>query len=71
MTLVRRLSQRRRPGVCADLFVAFALTHYVQIAETTHGNSLLGDAKEATQKLGPLKAVLGAIPAAYEDDEVR
>ena len=71
MTLVRRSSQRRHPGVCADLFVAFALTHHVQIAETTYRSSLLRDAKETTEKLGPLKVVLAAIPAAYENDEVR
>ena len=71
VTLVRRSSQRRHPGVCADLFVAFVFTHHVQIAEATHRNSLLGDAKEATEKLGPLKVVLSAIPAVYENDEVR
>ena len=63
--------RQRRSGVCADLFVAFALTNHVQIAETTYRSSLLRDSNEATEKFGPLKVVLGAIPAAYENHEVR
>ena len=57
-------------GMCCSI-VAFALSNHVQIAEIAHRNSLLWDTKEATEKLGPLKVVLGAIPAAYENNEVR
>ena len=71
VTLVRRLSQRRHPGVCADLFFAFAHIHHVQIAETARRNALIGDVREDEEKFGPLKVVLGAIPAAYENHEVR
>ena len=70
VTPVRGLSQQSHPGVCADLFVEFVHIHHVQIAETAHRNTVLGDAKEAAEKLGPLKDVLGAIASAYKNHEV-
>ena len=63
--------QRRDPGVCADLFFAPALIQRVQIAEITHRNAKIGDVQGDMEKFGPLKVVLGAIPAAYANHEVR
>ena len=49
--------------VCADVTLAFALFHCVQVAERDCKGVSLEDVKGATEKFGPLKAVLGAIPA--------
>ena len=69
---MRRLSQQRHPGVCADpLFVAFALIRRVSVAETAHSNLLLEDTKESMKKFEPLEVVLGTILAVYVNHEVR
>ena len=67
---MRRASQQRHPGVHDDPFAAFFLAHYVPVAETSHRNLPLGDVKEAIEKFGPLRDVLGAIPAVYATHEV-
>ena len=67
----RRPRQQRRPGVCADITVALALVHHVPVAKRAGKGTLLGDGEEAIEKFGPLKVVLGAIPAVYANREVR
>ena len=57
-------------GTC-PIIVEFALLHHVPVAERARKGMLLGDPKEATEKFGPLKVVLGTIPAAYANREVR
>lgn len=41
------------------------------VAERARKNALPGNLREATEKFGPLKLVLQAIPAAYSNREVR
>ena len=48
----------------------FFLAHHVLVAETSHRNLPLGDVNEAIEKFGPLRDVLGAIPAVYANHEV-
>ena len=67
----RRLSRERRPGVCAHIIMEFTLLYNVPVAKRARKGTLLGDPKEATEKFGPLKVVLGAIPAEYANREVR
>ena len=50
---------------------AFPLFHSVPVAERGHTGTSIEDVKEVTEKFGPLKAVLGAIPAIYPNREVR
>ena len=72
VTPVWRFGKQGHPGVWDDLFVAFALAHCVPVARTTtHRNLPVRDAKETIEKFGPLKALLGAIPAVYANHEVR
>ena len=44
--------------------------HHVPVAERTRKDTVLGDQKGTTQKFGPLKAVLGAVPAVFTNLEV-
>lgn len=67
----RRLSQQRHPGVCTDMIVELALLHHVPVAKRAGRGTLFGDPKEAAEKFGPLKVVLGTIPAVYANHEVR
>jgi hypothetical protein len=67
----RKSSEQSRPGVCADIIVALALFHRVPVEKRAREGSLLGDSREATEKFGPLKVVLGEIPALYAHREVR
>ena len=57
--------------VCVSVIVPLALSHRVPVAERARKETFLGDAEEATEKFGPLKVVLKAIPAFYADREVR
>ena len=71
VTPTRRVSQQRHPEVRGDPFVAFPLAHHVSVTGATDTNLPLGDVKEASEKFGPLRVVLGAIPAVYAKHEVR
>ena len=53
------------------LIFPFPLFHSVPVAERGHTGTSLEDVKEVTEKFGPLKAVLGAVPAIYANREVR
>ena len=64
-------SQQRCPVVRVDVILAFALFHRVQVTQRDCKGTSLEDVKGATEKFGPLKAVLGAIPAIYANREVR
>ena len=64
------MSQQRYPEVLGDPFVAFALAHHVPVAEATHRNLPRGDVKGAMGKFGPLRVVLGTIPAVYANHKV-
>lgn len=66
-----RLSQPGCPGVCVDIMAVLALFHHLPVAKRARKGTLLGDATEAAGKFGPLKVVLGAIPAVYANREVR
>ena len=70
ITQARKVSQQRHPRVRDDPFVAFFLAHHVPVAEKSHRNPRLCDVKEAIEKFGPLRDVLGAILAVYADHEV-
>ena len=48
-----------------------AFAHDVPVAERARRGTLLGGAQGDTEKFGPLKVVLGAIPAIYANHEVR
>jgi len=65
------LSQQRHPVVCVDAIVALALFYRVTVAEKDRKETFIGGAEEATEKFGPLKVVLMAIPACYANREVR
>ena len=67
----RRLSRQRRPEVCTNLIVDPALLHHASAAKRARKGTLLGDPKEASEKFGPLKVVLGTVPAVYANREVR
>ena len=58
-------------GVRGDPFVMFFLAHHVLVAEMSHRNLPLRDVKEAMEKFGPLRFVLGAILAVYANHEVQ
>ena len=51
--------------------MASALIYRSLVAKKTHGNTLIGGAKGGTEKLGPLKVVLGKIPGLFADHRVR
>ena len=70
-TPARKVSQQRYPEVRGDPFMACPLAHHVPVAEATHRNLPLWDVKEAIEKFGPLRSVLGAIPTVYANHEVR
>ena len=60
-----------RPEVRADIIVKLAPLHDVPVAKRVRTGTLLGDPKEAREKFGPFKVVLGTIPAVYANREVR
>ena len=53
---------------CDDVL---AFIHDVPVAKRARRGTLLGGAQDDTEKFGPLKVVLGAIPALYANHEVR
>lgn len=67
----KRLSLQKHPGVCADMIIALAPFHHVPVAKRARRGTLLEGTSEAAEKFGPLKVVLGAIPAVYANREVR
>jgi hypothetical protein len=50
--------------------LVLTLSHHVPAAKRAREGTLLGDASEATEKFGPLKFVLGSIPALFANREV-
>ena len=64
-------SQQKHPGVCVNIIVALALSHHVPVAKRARKGTLLEEEKEATKKFGPLKVVLGTIPAIFANRQVR
>ena len=55
-----------------DMSILLALTHRTPVAkEAREGTSLVGVEGDTEKKFGPLKAVLGGIPALYANHEVR
>ena len=64
-------NQWRCPVVCDDVTLAFAILHRMPVAEGDCKGTSLGVVGEATKRFGPLKAVLGVIPAFYANGEVR
>ena len=67
----RRLTRQKRPEVCTNIIVESALLHHTPAAKRARRGTLLGDQKEATEKFGTLKVVLGTVPAVYANREVR
>ena len=65
-----RLNVQRHPEVCSDVMTLFAFIHDVAVAKRARRGTLLGGAQDDTEKFGPLKVVLGAIPALYANHEV-
>ena len=61
-----RQNIQRHPEVCSDLMTLLPFVHDVPVAERARRG-----AQDDTEKFGPLKVVLGAIPALYANDEVR
>ena len=51
--------------------IASALIYRALAEKKTHKNTLFGGAKGSTEKLGPLKVVLGKIPGLFADRRVR
>ena len=70
MTLKVIFRERRHPEVCADTMTVSALIYRVPAAKRARSATLLGG-EVATERFGPLKVVLGAIPALYANREVR
>ena len=66
-----RLNVQRHPEVCLDVMMLLAFVHDVPATKRARRVTLLGGAQDDTEKFGPLKVVLGAIPALYANDEVR
>ena len=68
----------RTTGMCAVVTTASAHFLHPLVAKRARKGTLLGDvtaqvdtAKVVTERFGPLKVVLGTIPAFYENSEVR
>ena len=70
MTSKAILGERRLPEVCADTMSVSALIYRVPAAKRARSATLLGG-EAVTERFGPLKVVLGAIPALYANREVR
>ena len=51
--------------------IVLALSYRDPAAKRARKGTLLGDANEAAEKFGPLKVVLGAIPAVFANRKVR
>ena len=66
-----RSKQEVLPGVCAATMIALVLSHFrVPAAKRASKGTLLGGTDEAAEKFGPLKAILGSIPALFANREV-
>ena len=70
MTSKAILGERRHPEVCADTMTVLALIYRVPVEKRARRATLPGG-EAATERFGPLKVVLGAIPALYSNREVR
>ena len=66
MTSKAKLGERRHSEVCADTMTVLGLIYRVPVAKRARRVS-----KAATERFGPLKAVLRAILAHYANREVR
>jgi hypothetical protein len=55
--------------VCADTMIVLTLIYRVPVATRAHRATLLGG-EAATERFGPLKVILEAIPALYSNREV-
>ena len=66
-----RLNVQRPPEVYSDVMTFLAFAHDAPVAEKARRGTLLGGAQNDAEKFGPLKVVLGAIPAIYANHEVR
>ena len=64
------MSLERHSEVCACNRGVCSL-YNVLVTKTARKGTLLGNANEAKEKFGPLKVVLGTIPAVYANREVR
>ena len=69
MTSKAILGERRHPEVCADTMIVLGLIYPVPVAKRARRATLLGG-EAATERFGPLKVVLGAIPALHANREV-
>jgi hypothetical protein len=66
------LNQGVLPGVCAITMIVLVPSHSrVPAAKRARKNTVFGGANEAAEKFGPLKAILGTIPALFANREVR
>ena len=70
MTSKAILGERRHPEVCADTITVLGLIYRVPVAKRARRATLLGG-EAATERFGPLKVVLGAIPALHANRKVR
>jgi hypothetical protein len=67
-----RSTERRPLGVRDEIMAGLALTYSCPDAmKGARKGTLFGDADEDTEKFGPLKVVLQAIPAVFADRQVR
>ena len=65
------LSEQRHPKVCSDVITLLALVHVAPVAMRANMDASPRGAQDDTEKFGPLKVVLEAIPALYANREVR
>ena len=72
MTPQGRSNEQSHLEVCADIndVTVPALIYHVLVAKRARRATLLGGGEAATEKFGPLKIVLEAIPALYANREV-
>ena len=56
--------------MCTDKITVLALIYRAPVEKRARRGTLLGG-EAATERFGPLKVVLGAIPALYSNREVR
>ena len=66
----RRSSQQEHPGVRVDKFFVLISFHHMPATKRARKGTLLRDPNEAMERFGPLKAVLGAVPAVFANREV-
>ena len=71
ITSGERLSEQMHPEVCSDVMTLLTPVHDEPVAKVARRGTLLGGVQDDTEKFGPLKLVLGGIPALYANHEVR